>query len=262
MAYFDLTDARLYYEEAGTGPAVVLLHGMGFDLRCWAPHVEALAERYRVVRYDQRGYGRSPLGEGDAPICHALDLRALVEGLGLDRPVLVGWSMGGQNATEYALRYPDGLRGLAVLSAALQGMPFTDAARRTFAALRTTAPDVAAMGEVWLASPFVAPSLATPCAATIRQIVGDYGWSHWLVDRPNLRLDPPMVDRLDEVWVPTLVLVGEHDSEDMRWCARKLASEVPGARFEVLEGLGHLALLEDPAAVQAVLLPWLAGLSA
>src|SRR6185436_3073968 len=91
--YAPSNGTSLYYEVSGEGEAVVLLHGFSLDHRMWAPQVDALAGRYRVVRYDLRGFGRS--APSPERFTHADDLLALLDHLHIDRAALVGLSMGG-----------------------------------------------------------------------------------------------------------------------------------------------------------------------
>jgi pimeloyl-ACP methyl ester carboxylesterase len=94
----------IHYEEAGSGDAVLLLHSGGTDLRMWDDQMPALAARYRVIRADARGHGRSPTPV--EPFRQCDDIAALIRHLGVGRATLVGVSMGGGAATDTALAYP------------------------------------------------------------------------------------------------------------------------------------------------------------
>lgn len=109
---------RLFYEERGRGPALIFLHGYGLDRREWRAQLAALSERFRIVVYDLRGYGRSSNPAEGAPYNHADDLLALMDRLGIRKAHLVGRSLGGQVMDDFLTRHPE-----RVLSASLVETP-------------------------------------------------------------------------------------------------------------------------------------------
>ena len=116
--------ARLAYEVTGDGPAVVLVHGFGLDRRMWDPQAEHLAARFRVVRYDCRGFGASGPFDPAVPYTHAGDLVALLDHLAIGDAALVGLSFGGRVVLQAALAAPARVRGLVLLDAVLDGVPW------------------------------------------------------------------------------------------------------------------------------------------
>lgn len=114
MARVETNGVATYYERSGDGPPVVFIHGAGLDHRMWRPQIAALEAEYETVAYDYRGHGGTEPTDREALSVGLLaeDLRALVQELGLDRPVLCGHSYGGLIAAEYAIRYPDDVAGL------------------------------------------------------------------------------------------------------------------------------------------------------
>ena len=123
-AVLERPGAQLAYEVAGDGPAVVLIHGFGLDMRMWDPQVRALAAGFRVVRYDCRGFGASGPLDPAVPYTHAGNLVALLDHLDIGEAVLAGLSFGGRVALQAALAAPDRVRGLALLDAVLDGVPW------------------------------------------------------------------------------------------------------------------------------------------
>ena len=121
-AVLPLPGAGLAYEVTGDGPAVVLVHGFGLDMRMWEPQVEPLAARYRVVRYDCRGFGASGPFDPAVPYTHAADLVALLDHLAIGQAVLAGLSFGGRVALQTALAAPARVAGLVLLDAVLDGV--------------------------------------------------------------------------------------------------------------------------------------------
>src|SRR4029077_5137260 len=122
-AVLPLPGAGLAYEVTGDGPAVVLVHGFGLDMRMWGPQVEHLGARYRVVRYDCRGFGASGPFDPAVPYTHAADLVALLDHLAIGQAVLAGLSFGGRVVLQTALAAPARVRGLVLLDAVLDGVP-------------------------------------------------------------------------------------------------------------------------------------------
>ena len=123
MPYANVNGMSLFYDEAGAGVPVLLAHGGFSDITEWAPQVATLASRYRVIRYDRRGCGRSTPKE----VSHSAELwledqRLLIKELGLDRPVIGGVSYGGMLLLEFLLKYPEMCRAAVIVSATAQGV--------------------------------------------------------------------------------------------------------------------------------------------
>src|SRR5580693_2778199 len=156
--------ARLAYEVTGDGPPVVLVHGFGLDLRMWDPQVEPLAARFRVVRYDCRGFGASGPFDPAVPYTHAGDLVALLDHLAIGDAALVGLSFGGRVVLQAALAAPARVRGLALLDAVLDGVPWDpeSAAGLDQVARQVRAGGVAAGREAWLVHPLFAAARQRP----------------------------------------------------------------------------------------------------
>jgi pimeloyl-ACP methyl ester carboxylesterase len=242
---------RLYYESAGTGPGLVLIHGFGLDRRMWDDQFGIFAQHYQVLRYDARGFGQSSPPLPDQPYRHEDDLRALLRHLGLERVCVLGLSMGGSIATNFALAYPDAVTALVLADSALFGYPPAPA---TAAPLAPAPADelerrtqLAARRAAYLASPLFAPAHEQPTVATrLRAIVDGYSGWHWYHADPQRRGEPPAAQRLGEIRAPTLVLVGARDVPLFQERAEILAQGIPAARKVVLPGVGHMANMEAP----------------
>ena len=250
-----VNDTHLYYEEAGVGPAVVLIHGFTLDTRMWDDQFLPLAQGFRVIRYDLRGFGRSALPT-DAPYSHGEDLRALLDALGLQQAHLVGLSKGGGVALNFALTYPQRALSLALIDTVLGGHAWSaeGSARDAQVWEAGRAGGVAAARASWLAHPLFAPALRQPVvAARLRQIIADYtGW-HFVNANPEQSLTPPAAQRLHELRLPVLAMVGEHDLPDFVQIAARIGREVSQARTVVVPGAGHMANMESPAVVTQAL---------
>lgn len=258
--FASIDNGRLYYEVAGEGPALVLIPGFGVDRRMWDDQVGPLSERYRVVRYDPRGFGLSSAPDG--PYFPPDDLQALLDHLDIGQAHILGLSRGGGTAIDFVLSHPDRALSLIMVDAILGGHRwqgrFGDDVRTTWA-LAETAP-LDAVREHWLSLPLFETALRQPAlAARVRTMVYDYSGWHWRNDDPDIRLRPPAAKRLADVRVPTLVVVGELDLPDFHQVADVVAQGVPGAQKVVLLGVGHMASMEDPAQFNALVLDFLAS---
>jgi pimeloyl-ACP methyl ester carboxylesterase len=248
---------RLYVETAGSGAAVIFLHGFSLDARMWDDQVEAFAPHYRVVRYDLRGFGRSDVPTG--PYSPADDLKALMRQLDISRAHLVGLSLGGGVAVDFALAYPDSISALVPVDLALGGYRWSavwDESMKLLWKLGRSG-DVAGAQQLWLKHPLFAPALAHASGARLRQMVQDYSGWHWLHPDPGRGLEPPAAGRLAEIQAPTLVVIGEHDLPDFHAIADLLHKQIRGARKAVLPGAGHMANMEAPEQFNEVVLNFL-----
>jgi 3-oxoadipate enol-lactonase len=257
--FVEVEGGRLRYEVAGDGDPIVFLHGFGLDARMWDGELERFAGGYTVVRYDLRGFGRSSLPA--APFTHYDDLAALLAHLGFDRAHVVGLSMGGGVAVDFALAHPSRVRSLVLVDSIVGGFIWQANGAEMRAAWTAGKSDgIAAARSTWLANPLFAPSLRQPdVAARVQAMVADYSGWHFVHDSPQRSLQPPAWQRLPTIAARTLVVVGALDLPDFRAIAERLAGAIPGARHLVLDGVGHLANLEAPAQFQAALAEFLAA---
>ena len=278
MPFATTGDILTYYEDerptppsARRGAPVVLIHGHSADLRLWEPQVPALVGAdYRVVRYDVRGHGRSSVPPTGYSWEHYLaDLRALLDHLRVTRAHLVGISMGGAIALQFALEEPGRVASLTLLDSALPGFSyspeFEDDVERLREAVRVEGPR-AALERHWLTHPIFEGVRRHPKAfAALRRMVLDYPAADYLDEAEYARTggrlaappEQPAIERLHEVRVSALVVVGERDLPDFRIIADILAENLPLARKLVVPDAGHLPSLERPEAVNPALLSFL-----
>jgi pimeloyl-ACP methyl ester carboxylesterase len=254
--FAEVNGTRLYYEVAGSGEPVVLVHAFTLDTRMWDDQFEALARDFRVIRYDARGFGKSAAPNPGEPYSNAEDLAALLEQLDARRAHVVGLSMGGRFALDYAVTYPDGLRSLVVIDGVIGGWqwsrewiaayaPIVEAGRRR---------DVAQAKSLWLGLSLFAPARAqAPVGARLKQMVDDYSGWHFVNQNPERAVSPPAVGRLGTIRAPTLVVVGELDLPDFQRMSERLERDIPGARRATLPGAGHFANMEAPDGVTRAL---------
>jgi 3-oxoadipate enol-lactonase len=262
---FDYNGASIAYEVDGDGPALTLIHAGVANLRQWDPQVPALAERYRVVRYDTRGFGGTTTR--DVPFSNRDDLRALLDHLGVERTALLGTSRGGSIAVDFTLEHPERVSALVAVASGVSGFEVEPTADEQ--ALwdeydrRYEARDwewiVETETAFWVDGPGQ-PIDRVPRA--VRDLV--HGWiaesyrDHAAEEpQPDL-LDPPAANRLGTIGVPTLVMVGDLDEPATIEAGRRLARDIPDARLELFEGVAHMVNLERPDRFSRLVLDFLA----
>lgn len=266
MPELELDRRRLFYDVTGDGPAVVLVHSAIADHTLWDSQVDALRDRFRVVRYDMPGYGRSPLPGG--PLSPVGDLERLLEHVGAERAAVVGNSFGARIALEYTVKHADAVEALVLVAPGLPDHEWTavvqradDEETRLF-----EAGDFEGAAEtqlqLWVDGPGRGPDAVDPALRerARRMILRSYDlYAEAAKDgEPQVRWpDPPAVARLDELRVPTLIVVGEHDVPDMFDVADRLENAIAGARTVVVPGAAHLLPLERPAELNRILVEFL-----
>ncbi|HYF54282.1 MAG TPA: alpha/beta fold hydrolase [Salinarimonas sp.] len=245
---------------AGSGPPVVLVHGLACGRRMWVRQVRALSRDFTVVAFDQRGHGRSSAPDRAAdysPGRLGRDLAALLDALGLERVHLVGFSLGGGPALGVALSRPERVLSLTLAdvgAGAESPMLLSSTARRWIAVGRERGAD--ALAEEMLRGEFFR-SYAERGARErchMRALIRSTplpGLLHTLSEVLAKRTSPfRMTGTLRSVRVPTLVLRGDAD-EVCRASSKLFAATIPGARLATVPGAGHMAPLEAPDAFTA-----------
>ncbi len=252
---------ELYYEMTGEGPPVVLIHGGAVSLRIWDDQAAALAESYCALRYDRRGHGLSM--RADQPYSPVEDLAGLLDCLEIARPALIGSSLGGGIALDFALTYPDRVRGLALAAPSLGGYEDSEEKRRLMQPLRRAmeAGDAEQAISMLMVNPHFAPLRQHPEARQrLRDMLAQNAHVFSAPFVAPTRLDPPARTRLAEISAPVLVLGAASDDRDNRAIVDLIAKEAPGAQKQIIEGAAHLINLDQPETFNRLVLDFLARL--
>jgi pimeloyl-ACP methyl ester carboxylesterase len=240
---------ELYYEELGDGHPVVLIHGGGVDRRMWDTQLEPFAEHYRVIRYDVRKHGRSK-GTSSEYTDHG-ELHGLLEHLGVEKAVIVGHSMGGRIAVDFALQYPDMTGALVLDGPGIGGyIPDTDLILSYISELTEALEqeDSERAAEVMLRYLTDGPQ-RTPeqVDSTVREQVRTMYLSTLGLDADSGQaylLSPIAIGRLSEIGVPTLVIEGDLDMPEIIDLADVATREIPDARRVTIPGAAHMVNME------------------
>jgi len=249
------------YDVRGEGPAVLLLHAFPLGLSMWEAQVEALCATHRVVRFDARGFGGSPPGDGPLTMERIADDGAfLLDHLGIARAVVGGCSMGGYAAFAFVRRHPQRLAGLVLLDTRAGADSAEAKASRATLGAKVLAEGASAAVEAFLPKlvgettrrerPALVASLRERILATSPRGIANA--LSGLAARADSR------ETLPTIAVPTLVLVGAEDVLTPPGEAATMAAAIPRARLDVIPGAGHLANLEDPGAANGALRAFLA----
>lgn len=245
-----------HVRSTGAGAPLVLIHGVGVDLEIWEPLVPLLQPGRRLIRYDMQGHGKSAKPPGPYRLDDFVaQLDRLARALGLGRFDLAGFSMGGMVAEAFAARFPERVRRLALLNTVHD----RSAAERAAVALRLAqveAGDVdrslEAALERWLTPAFrdAHPDIA---AAIERRMRANDRAAYLASYRVFATGDAEVLEVIDQIRCPTLVMTAEHDVGSTPAMARAFAARLPNATLEILPGLRHLALLEASERVAGLL---------
>lgn len=252
------SDLELYYESTGAGAPVLLVMGLGMNATGWWRTVPVLAERLRVLAFDNRGMGRSGATPGPYSTAQlADDAVAVLEAAGEPSAHVYGISLGGMIAQELALRHPDRVRSLvlgATTPGGALGVP-ADAATLAFFERRAAMPPEEA---VWASVPYnYGPGGRERHAGRIGEDIVERLRFPFAADAYRAQLAAAMghdvADRLGAIGAPTLVVHGDADRMVPTANGRRLAEEIPGARLIELPGAGHLYFTDAPQADRDVL---------
>ncbi|HET8727879.1 MAG TPA: 3-oxoadipate enol-lactonase [Alphaproteobacteria bacterium] len=248
MGFRRVNGVLLHWEEAGPpdGPVVVFSNSLGSDLRIWDEVAAALAGRFRILRYDKRGHGLSdapppPYGIDD----HARDLTGLLDTIGVERFALVGLSVGGMIAQMIAAQAPDRVAALVLCGTAPKiGDP--DLWQARIAAVEEEGLSAIADAVIarWFTDAFF--SRRAEAVAGCRNMLLRTPAEGYAGTCAAIR-DADLSTLAASISVPTLCLVGDEDRSTPPDLVRAAAATIPGARFGIVEGAGHLPCIEQPA---------------
>lgn len=252
-----INGTTIYCECTGDGEPIVFIHGFSLDRRMWDDQVEHFAKTHRVIRYDLRGFGRSSL-PATTPYSHAEDLRALLDHYAIPKTHLVGLSLGGMIAIDFALAFGERLKTLTLVGAALNDFGWSTEWRDSLSAIyvRAREGDLPGAKELWLEHPLFAAANRLPnTARRLRQMVDDYAGWHLVNRDPGRMLEALPVGRLGVIKVPTLVIVGECDIADFLGISRLIFDSLTleSKTLAFVSKSGHMVNMEEPHAFNLLL---------
>lgn len=266
--FLPVSAGKLYHERAGQGPAIVFIHAAIADRRMWNREFATYSNDHTVVRYDVRGFGRSP--PATEPYSDADDLRALLSHLGIHSTILVGCSNGGRIALDFAVEQPNAVAGLVLLSPGVAGFTadhapdgkpvFEEDGVRSSKISKAwneghMEEALAALQQYWASAQEGAniELVRTMMKENANEIFTESSARH------NRSPTPPAISRLGSISAPALVLLGDHDEPTMTYIVRTVVQGLPHGKLVPVPGADHLINLSRPTdfdhAVQQLLRP-------
>ncbi len=264
--FADVNGTRLYYEVAGTGHPLLLIHGGLVDRRLWDDQFDVFAQHYQVIRFDVRSFGDSaPITAETPPYSLEEDLYSLLKFLGIEKTYVLGLSMGGAIAINFTLMYPEMVDALIPVAMGLSGFEPAEEDKASeadvYEAIRSgnVVRAVELTLRFWTDGPMRTPEQVNPA---VREKVRAMTTRNF--ERPEdenatqpRALEPPAISRLSEIHVPTLIIVGDQDVRDILKIADILEKEIPGAKKVVIPGTAHHLNMEKPDEFNRIVLDFL-----
>ena len=264
--FADINGASIYYEAAGQGQPFIMIHAGVADSRQWNNEFARFADAYRVVRYDLRGFGKSEPVDGE--FSYLSDLHALLAHLGIADPViLMGCSMGGSLAMDYALAHPSRVKTLIMVDSGPSGLemdvPPHPKAEAAEAAYNEGDLDRVAELEtrIWFDGMGRTAQDVDPDMRALAYEMNRLGLAHDAKHRGKRLPDAttPASDRLETLSIPVLIIVGEHDIPYIQAAADHMAARIPLARKAVIADAAHLPNMDHPDAFQSIVREFLSS---
>ena len=255
---------RLFYEDRGEGPAIILLHGFTGSHKDWAAQIPVLAEKYRVIAIDQRGHGQSaaPSSASDYSVkIMAEDARGLLRHLGIDRSCIMGHSMGGFMAFELVLAYPEMVSALVLVdtsSGEFERAPGYAELRARLDELARTEGMEAAFEYNAANNPMTREHFERhpERREVTRQKMLETSVDAYVYVADSFSRWESLTPRLGEIRVPTLIVVGDEDAPFIK-ASRTMEESIANSKLAILAGSGHSPHEEVPEAFNNVLLGFL-----
>jgi pimeloyl-ACP methyl ester carboxylesterase len=262
--FAEVNGTRLYYEIVGRGHPIVLVHGFSSNVKNWDNQLEVFAKHFKVMRYDMCGFGKSALPTVGKEYSHTKDLKALLNQLGIDHACIVGSSMGGFIALDFTLEYPEMTKALILVSSGLGGFEgWSKTHLEHWHAIQKEAKEKGAEAAKDLLTE--TPSFRKLArekpnvALRYKQVISEYSGWHFVNIDPCRYIDPPAIERLQEISVPTLIIVGENDSQDFHRIATILDKKIQNSKSIIIKGAGHIPQISNPSEFNEAVLSFLAN---
>jgi pimeloyl-ACP methyl ester carboxylesterase len=248
--FIEANNTKFYYEMEGSGFPLVFVHAGIADNRMWNEQFHVFAEKYQTIRYDRRGFGKTKMVAGDFSL-HG-DLYEVLKALDIKQAIFVACSQGGKTATNFTLEHPEMTKALVLVGSALGGVDFNLKSPTQEAELEKAeeAGDLERVNEleiqIWVDGQGRTPDQIDP---KVRQLVKDMNWIALQTPQDlghEVPLEPAAANRLTEIKVPTLVVIGDRDTNWAQAASDYLAKNIPNARKIVMSNTAHLPNMEKP----------------
>jgi 3-oxoadipate enol-lactonase len=256
--YVDVDGGKLFYEIAGKGENIVLLHDGMVNHRIWDEQFPVLAKNYRVVRYDRRGYGKST--DPQTKYSHIDDLNQVFIQLKVDKAIVFGMSSGGGLAINFALTFPEKVKGLVLVGSVVSGFGYTSHMTTRGGHMNPAEMSDPIKLEKYFVmdDPYEIYSGNTKAKEKVMTLLPYFGRDNKVPTKPPEKV---AVKCLSEIKVPTLILVGEHDIPDVHAHAGAINAGIQNSKREIIPNSGHLIPIEQPTLFNEAVMNYLNKLS-
>ncbi|MFA6127262.1 MAG: alpha/beta hydrolase [Bacteroidales bacterium] len=245
--YVIVDGGKLYYEVAGKGPDIVLLHDGMVPCTIWDEQFQWLAKNYHVVRYDRRAYGKST--DPAASYSHIEDLNQVFTQLKIDNAIIFGMSSGGGLAIDYTLKYPEKVRGLVLVGAVVGGYGYSShmGTRGGHMPPPSERADIQKVHRYFIMDdPYLIYKENIKAKERVMEMMKPYMQKARGEGIPVKRADRSALQCLPEIKVSTLILVGEYDIPDVHAHSGAINAGINGSARLIIPDSGHLIPIEQP----------------
>jgi pimeloyl-ACP methyl ester carboxylesterase len=257
--FANINNAKIYYETAGKEIPLVMIHAGVADSRQWNNEFTDFAQSYQVIRYDMRGYGKSEPVDGE--FSHMSDLVSLLDALEIHGPlVIMGCSMGGGLAMDFALTHPSRAKALIMVDSGPSGLKLDKPSSSKFADAEKAfeAGDMDLVAEIetqiWFDGIDRTPEQVNPAMRELLYEMNRLALSHEVKKlgkrQPNTQI--PAFERLGDLNIPVLVIVGAHDTAYILAAADYMTEKIPFARKVIIQDAAHLPNMDQPYEIQGI----------
>jgi 3-oxoadipate enol-lactonase len=259
---FDIGGTIMYYEIFGQGQPVLFIHAGIADSRMWDEQVGPLSLQYMIIRYDLRGFGRTP--RGTVRFSHYHDIAVLLDSLRIGNVHVVGASFGGRVAIDFALAFPQRARSLTLCAPAISGaipsseMLNIDSTEK--ALLKKGDQKGAAEFEVrtWVIGPNRQPN---EVSLALQKKVAEMQLHNYSIPSPisaeSVPLEPRAITQLENIHIPTLVLVGDKDVQSFQNLSEIITNRILNAKRIVIPNVAHMISMERPDTFNQILIDFI-----
>ncbi len=258
--FVNVNSGRIYYESSGTGLPVVFIHAGFLDSRMWDMQFASFSGKYKVIRYDVRGFGKSSVP--NSPYSDASDLKMLLDALGIPNAVLVGVSNGGRIAFDFSVEYPEMVAGLIPFDFVIKGYessgPEEDELVSQFDSLEENYKNLVENGKLRDAAAIDVDMWASRIPKDKREWLLDIAQENVLREQEDWQKfqnspEPLAFKRLNVLTMPVIMILGDRDLPGIIMQVKRVHETLKGSKLMILEGADHIPSLSKTEEFNSIL---------